>query len=125
MAPAETEKGRDIQRYGRNLQPGTLQFLQVLKRFKLELLLHYPGRCFPAADILMLMAAAHVGETPLFKCFKRHGCGIMISGKKVTGLMRQALPAFEPESLGSQFQGSAMDKEHPAVNPFHRHVIED
>ena len=49
----------------------------------------------------------------------------METGKKITGLVRQALPAFEPESLGSQFQRAAMDKEHASINPLHRHIIED
>jgi hypothetical protein len=73
----------------------------------------------------MLVTAAHVGETPLFERFKCHGCSIMEAGKKIAGLMRQALPALEPERLGSQFQRPAMDKEHPAVNPLHGHIVED
>ena len=125
MAPAKAEKGRDIQRYGRNLKSGTLPCIPVLKRSELQLLLHNPVSCFPAADILVLVTAAHVGETPLFERFKCHGCGIMKAGKKITGLVRQALPALEPERLGAQFQRPAMDKEHPAVNPLHGHIIED
>jgi hypothetical protein len=49
----------------------------------------------------------------------------MVAGKKITGLVRQTLPALEPERLGSQFQRAAMDKEHPAVNPLHGHSIKD
>jgi len=37
----------------------------------------------------------------------------------------EALPALEPEGLVSQIQGPAVDKEHPAVRPFHRHVVKD
>jgi hypothetical protein len=124
MAPAKAEKGRDIQRYGRNLKPGTLLSIPVLNRFKLQLLLHNPVSRFPAADILVLVTAAHVGQPPLFERVKRHSCGIMEAGKKITGLVRQALPALEPERLGAQFQRTAMDKEHPAINPLHGHTIE-
>jgi hypothetical protein len=49
----------------------------------------------------------------------------MEAGKKIAGLMRQALPALEPERLGSQFQWPAMDKEHPEVYPLHGHIVED
>lgn len=125
MAPPEAEKGGDIQRYGRNLQSGTLQCIPVFKRSELQLLLHNSINCFPAADILMLVAAAHVGETPFFERFKGHGCGIMEAGKKISGLVRKALPALETERLGAQFQRPAMDKEHPAVNPLHGHSNEN
>jgi hypothetical protein len=125
MAPAEAEKGWYIQRYSRNLDSGTLLCIPVFQGSELQVLLHYTVSSFPAADILVLVAAAHVGDPPLFECIKCHGGGIMESGKKITGLVRKALPALEPERLGSQFQRPAMDKEHPAVNPLHGHVIED
>ena len=125
MTTAETEKRRNIQRYGRNLKRGTILCIPVPKRSEFQLLPHYPVNGFPAADILMLVTAAHVGETPFFERFKGHGCGIMEAGKKITGLVRQALPALEPERLGAQVQRTAMDKEHPAINPLHGHIIED
>jgi len=125
MASAEAEEGWYIQGYRRNLKPGTLRCIPVFYRHELQVLLHNSFRCFPAADILMLVTAAHVGETPLFKRIKCHGCGIMEAGKKITGLVRQALPALEPERLRSQFERPAMDIEHPVVNPLHRHSIED
>jgi hypothetical protein len=125
MTPAETEKGRDIQGYTRNFKSWTFRCIPVLNRSELQLLLHNSFRCFPATDILMLVTAAHVGKTTLFKRFKCHLCCIMETGKKITRLVRKALPAFEPKRLGTQFERSAMDKEHSAVNPIHRHIIED
>jgi hypothetical protein len=125
MAATKAEEGRNIQRYGRYLESGTLQPGSVLKRSEFQLLLHNPVSCFPAADILVLVTAAHMGEAPLFERIKCHGCGIMEAGKKITGLVRQTLPALEPERLIAQIQRPAMDKEHPAVNPFHGHGIEE
>ena len=125
MAPAKAEKCRDIQGYARNFKPGTLRGIPVFNRFEFQLLLHNSFRCFPAADILMLVTTAHVGETALFQRLKRHGCSIMETGKKITGLMRQALPAFKPERLVTKFERPAMDKEHSAVDPLHGHIIED
>jgi hypothetical protein len=125
MAATKAKEGRDIQRYGCNLESGTLQPGYVLKRSELQLLLHDPVSCFPAADILMLVTAAHMGEAPLFESIKCHGGGIMEAGKKISGLVRKALPALEPECLSAQIQRPAMDKEHPAVNQFHRHGIKD
>jgi hypothetical protein len=84
MASTKAEKGRDIQRYGRDLESGTFLRIPVIDHPELKLLLHYPVFCFPATDILMLVTAAHVGETPFFKRFKRHGCGVMEAGEKIT-----------------------------------------
>jgi hypothetical protein len=125
MASAKAEKSRDIQGYARNFKPGTPRGIRVLNRSELQVLLHDSFRCFPAADILMLVTAAHVGEATLFKRFKCHCCGIMETGKKITGLMGQPLPAFEAERLVTEIQRPAMDKEHPMVDPLHRHIIED
>jgi hypothetical protein len=125
MAPAEAEKGRDIQGYARNFKCGTIRCAPVLDRSELQLLLYYSFRCFPAADILVLVTAAHVSETALFKRFKCHLCSIMETGKKITGLMRQALPAFKAERLVTKIQRPAMDKKHSAIDPFHRHIIEN
>ena len=87
MAPAEAEKGGNIQRHGRNLEAGTLQCIPVLERPELQLLLYYSVRGFPAADILMLVTAAHMGQSPLFERIKCHGRSIVETGKKITGLM--------------------------------------
>jgi hypothetical protein len=125
MAPAEAEKGWNIQGYGCNLKAGTLQRIPVLERLKLQLLLHYSVSGFPAADIFMLVTAAHMGEAPLFERIKCHGCSIVETGKKITGLVRQALPALEPERLGAQVQWPAMHKQYPVINPLHGHGIED
>lgn len=125
MAATEPEKRRDIQRNGRNFHSRTLLPVLFLKRPEFQFLLHYPVSGFPAADILVLVAAAHVGKTPFFERFKCHGCGVMVAGKKIAGFMRQALPALEPKRLGSQFQRPAMDKEHPAIHPLHGHIVED
>jgi hypothetical protein len=124
MASAETEKGRDIERYSRNLESETFLFIPVLERSELQLLLHNPVSRFPAADILVLVTAAHVDKTPLFERFECHGRGIMVAGKKITGLVRQALPALEPERFSTKFQRTTVDKEHSPVNPLHRHSVE-
>ena len=125
MTPVKPEDGRYIQRDRCHLESGTFSPFPVVKQSELKVLLHDPVGHFPAADVLMLVAAAHVGETPLFKRFKRHGCSIMIAGKKITGLVRQALPALEAERLRAQIQRTAMDKEHPVINPLHGHGVED
>jgi len=125
MASAKAEKSWDIQGYARDFKHGTLRGTPVLNRPELQMLLNNSFRCFPATDILMLVTAAHVGETTLFQRFKCHCCGIMETGKKITGLMRQALPAFKPERLVTKVERPAMDEKHPAVDPIHRHIIED
>jgi hypothetical protein len=48
----------------------------------------------------------------------------MVSGKKISTLVREPLPALEPESLGAQIQRAPMNEEHSFVSPFHRHCIE-
>ena len=39
--------------------------------------------------------------------------------------MGKPLPALEAEGLISQVQWPPVDKEHPPVRPFHRHVVKD
>ncbi len=124
VTPADAKKGGNIQGHRCDLKAKNILLLPVPKGSELQVLLENAGRCFPAADILMLVAAAQVGETPFFELFESHFRGIMKAGKKITGLVRQALPALEPERLGAQLQRPAMDKEHATVNPLHGHSFE-
>jgi hypothetical protein len=73
--------------------------------------------------MLVLVTAAHMRETALAECFVRHRGRIMVPGEKITALVREPLPALEPERLGPQIQRAAMNEEHSFVSPFHRHCI--
>jgi hypothetical protein len=90
-----------------------------------KFLLNDPVICLPAADMLVLVAAAHMGESPLFESVKSHGCRIMVTGEKIARFVREALPAFEPERLVPEIKRPAVDKKHAMVRPFHRHGIEE
>jgi len=90
-----------------------------------EFLLNNAIRCFPAADVLVLVTAAHVHEPALLKRFKGHGCRIVVAGKEVPGFVGEALPAFEAQDLRSQFKRAPVDKEHLLILPLHGHGIKD
>ena len=80
------------------------------KRKKIQMVLNNTFCRFPAADILVLVSAAHMSEAAFFKRIKCHWCSIMITGKKITSFMREPLPAFEPECLFSQLKRAPVNK---------------
>jgi hypothetical protein len=96
-----------------------------IKCCKLNRVLNDPILCFPAADVLVLVPAAHVGEPPHRESFKRHRCSIVVTGKEIPGFMGEPLPAFEPERLVTQIKRTAMDEQHAAIHPFHGHTIKN
>jgi hypothetical protein len=125
MAATKAQEGWDVQGYGRNFKSRALQPVRVLYRFKLQQVLYDPIPGLPAADLLVLVTAAHVDKPPFFECLECHCCGIVETGEKITCLVREALPAFQAERLDTQFQRTTMDKEDIVVNPFHGHALEN
>jgi hypothetical protein len=75
--------------------------------------------------MLVLVTAGHVPEPAFFQRLKSHLGSIMITGKEVSALMGEPLPALKPECLVTELHWASVDKEHTVVIPFHRHGVED
>ena len=124
MTAPDTEKGWNIERYPRNIERELAPLIFQQHWYEFELTAGQSRQGLPAADMLVLVTADHVGEPTLFERFECHGCRVVVAGKKIPGLMREALPAFEPQGLGTKIQRTAMDKQHSPVSPLHGHGIE-
>ena len=100
-----------------------LFIMNEIKWGEVERLFHDTIHRFPAADMLVLVTATHVGQATLCECFECHRCRVMITGEKIPALVGKSLPALEPESLGAKIHGAAVNEKHTLVRPFHGHSI--
>ena len=124
MATADSQQCRAVQGNPGYFKRYTIFIVNEVMGDEVELLFHDTVHRFPAADMLVLVTATHVGQAALRERFECHRCRIVVTGKKIPALVGEALPALQPERLGAELHGSAMDKQHPFLGPFHRHCIE-
>jgi hypothetical protein len=83
-----------------------------IMRNEIKLLFHNTIYRFPAADMLVLVTAAHMCQATLRKHIKRHRRSVMVSGEKIPALVGEALPAFQPEGLVTKIQRAAVHEQH-------------
>ena len=124
VAAPDPQEGGAVQRNPGHFKMQDRSLMVQVKGHEIEPLFHDPVHRFPAADMFVLVTAAHVGQAALRKRLERHRCRVMITGEEIPALVREALPALQPEGLGAEFQGAAVHEQHSLVHPFHRHGIE-
>jgi hypothetical protein len=121
MTTAYPEQGRVVQGDAGNFQVLVTVLDLQWERYELKRVLDNTIHRLPAADKLVLVTADHMGEAALRERVECHLGRIVVPGEKIPALVREPLPAFQPECLVSEFQGTPVHEEHPVAHPFHGH----
>jgi hypothetical protein len=124
VAPPDSQQCRAVKGNPGHFKRYDRAILFQFKRCEIKPLFHNTIHRFPAADMLVLVTAAHMGQATLLERIECHRSGVMVSGKKIPALVGKPLPALQPEGLGSEIQGAAMHEKHSLIGPFHGHRIE-
>src|SRR5208337_1656018 len=124
MAAPDPQQRRTVQGNPGHFKMNNLFIMFEVKRGEVELLFHDTIHRFPAADMLVLVAATHMSQATPGERFECHRCRIMITGEKIPALVGESLPALQPESLCAEIHGAAMYEKHSLVRPLHGHRIE-
>jgi hypothetical protein len=87
MAPANSKKRRCVKWHLGHFEIGSSIYSNVGESPEFQRLLDNPVLSFPATDMLVLVPAAHMGDAPCCKRIESHGCCVMVTGKKIPGLV--------------------------------------